>query len=128
MTATEIGFLVKIYRDAMKWSQETLAELSGRTVRTIQRVEAGHPTNLDTRRAIARGFQIPDLDFFPNRTRFRPPMKWIGKRLRFDRQYVVLDANVVDGRKIMAMLIDWHGSGAISTASSSELPGQHKMH
>ena len=35
MTPAEVGFLVKVYRDAMEWSQETLAELSGVTVRTI---------------------------------------------------------------------------------------------
>ena len=48
----------------MGWSQETLAELSGLTVRTIQRVEAGQTSSLDTRRALARGFEIPDTDVF----------------------------------------------------------------
>ncbi len=58
MTPAEVGFLVDVHRDAMEWSQETLVELSGLTVRTIQRVEAGQPSRLDTRRAIARGFKI----------------------------------------------------------------------
>jgi hypothetical protein len=43
MTPTEVGFLVKVYCNSMEWSQETLAELSWVTVRTIQRVEAGQP-------------------------------------------------------------------------------------
>jgi transcriptional regulator with XRE-family HTH domain len=122
MTPTEVGFLVKIYRDAMEWSQETLAELSGLTVRTIQRVEAGQPSSLDTRRAIARGFQIPDLDVFSKPNPFPTPEELEQQKAEFDRQYLVLDASMVDGRKIMAMLIDRQGHGAIGPGSTSELP------
>ena len=50
MTSEEIALLVNLYREAMEWSQETLAELSGLTVRTIQRVEAGQPSSIDARR------------------------------------------------------------------------------
>jgi hypothetical protein len=41
-----------------------LAGLAGLTERTIQRVEDGQPSSLDTRRAIARAFGIKDLDVF----------------------------------------------------------------
>jgi transcriptional regulator with XRE-family HTH domain len=122
MTPTELGFLVKNRRDAMKWSQEALADLSGLTVRTIQRVEAGQPSSLDTRRAIARGFQIPDLDVFSKPNPFPTAEELEQQKAEFDRQYLVLDASVVNGRKIMAMLIDWQGHGAISPGGSSELP------
>lgn len=122
MTPAEVGILVKIYRETMQWSQETLAELSGLTVRTIQRVEAGQPSSLDTRQAIARGFQIPDIDHFNKPTPFPTPEELEQQKAEFDRKYIVLDARVVDGRKIMAMLSDMQGYGAISPGSTDELP------
>jgi transcriptional regulator with XRE-family HTH domain len=122
MTPAEVGFLVKIYRDAMEWRQETLAELSGVTVRTIQRVEAGQPVSLDTRRAIARGFQIPDLDVFSKPDPFPTQQELERQKAEFDHKYLVLDASVVDGRKITAMLSDKQGHGAISPGSTIELP------
>jgi transcriptional regulator with XRE-family HTH domain len=109
MTPPEVGFLVKRYRDAMEWSQETLAELSRLTVRTIQRVEAGQPSNLDTRRALARGFQIPDLDVFSKPNPFPTSEELEKQKADFDRQYLVLDAHIADGRTIMAMLIEKQG-------------------
>jgi transcriptional regulator with XRE-family HTH domain len=122
MTPGEVGLLVKLYREAMEWSQETLAELSGLTVRTIQRVEAAQPSSLDTRRALARGFQIPDLDVFSKPNPFPTPEELEQQKADFDRQYLVLDAGVVDGRRIMAMLIERQGRGAIGPGSTVELP------
>ena len=122
MTPAEVGFLVKVYRDGMEWSQETLAELSGLTVRTIQRVEAGQPSSLDTRRAIARGFQIPDLDVFNKLNPFPTQEELDQQKADFDRKYLVLDASVVDGRKITSMLSDKQGHRAIGPGSTVELP------
>jgi transcriptional regulator with XRE-family HTH domain len=59
----EVARFVRIQRDANGWTQDTLAELSGLSVRTIQRVEDGQPSNIDTRRALARAFQLGDIDF-----------------------------------------------------------------
>lgn len=64
LSPIEIGVFVRARREANGWSQETLAELTGLNVRTIQRVEDGQPSSVDTRRAVARGFDFPDLDFF----------------------------------------------------------------
>lgn len=60
----EIGFLVRMFRESLQWSQETLAESCNVTVRTIQRVEKGEPSSFDTRRAIARAFEFEDIDYF----------------------------------------------------------------
>ena len=122
MTPTEVGVLVKRYREVMQWSQETLAELCGLTVRTIQRVEAGQPSSLESRRALARGFQIPDLDAFSKPNPFPTPEELVRQKAEFDREYLVLDAHVVDGRGIMAMLIEMRGFGAIGPGSIVELP------
>lgn len=64
LSPMEIGVFVRARREANGWSQETLAELSGLSARTIQRVEDGQPSSVDTRRALARGFEFPDIDFF----------------------------------------------------------------
>ncbi len=122
MTAAEVGLLVKAYREVMEWSQETLAELSGVTVRTIQRVEASQPASLDTRRALARGFQIPDLNVFNKPNPFPTQQELDQQKAEFDRNYLVLDASVVNGRGIVAALSDKRGYGAISPGSTDELP------
>jgi transcriptional regulator with XRE-family HTH domain len=64
LTPAELALFVKTRRSQLKWSQATLAELAGVTERTIQRVEKGEPSDLDTRRGLARAFQCEDLDVF----------------------------------------------------------------
>jgi transcriptional regulator with XRE-family HTH domain len=122
MTPAEVGMLVKIYRDAMEWSQETLAELSGVTVRTVQRIEAGQPSSLDSRRAIARGFESPDLDVFCKPTPFPTAEELEAQRAAFDREHIVLDAMKADGRKTISLLMDSPGYGAIGPGSTVDLP------
>lgn len=63
-TPAELAKFVKTMRDMNKWSQATLAEIARVTERTIQRVENGEPSSLDTRRALARAFGFEDLDAF----------------------------------------------------------------
>jgi transcriptional regulator with XRE-family HTH domain len=40
------------------WSQQQLAEVSGTSLRTIQRIEAGAPPSLETLRSLASVFEI----------------------------------------------------------------------
>ena len=47
------------------WSQEQLAERSGLSVRTIQRIEAGQPLGLASRDALARAFGVDPADLRP---------------------------------------------------------------
>lgn len=58
---------IKSLRLERGWSQEHLAELSGLSVRTIQRLERGEPAALETRRALAAAFGIPAADLMPTR-------------------------------------------------------------
>jgi transcriptional regulator with XRE-family HTH domain len=53
--------LVQKLRLQRGWSQEQLAEVSGVSVRTIQRLERGQPGSLETLKALAAVFEI-DLD------------------------------------------------------------------
>lgn len=59
-----LGFWVRCMRTSHKWSQEALAETSGLTPRTIQRIEAGEPVNAATRRSLARGLGYENYDVF----------------------------------------------------------------
>jgi transcriptional regulator with XRE-family HTH domain len=60
----ELANFIKLMREVNKWIQATLAEIARVTERTIQRVENGEPSSLDTRRALATAFGYEDLDVF----------------------------------------------------------------
>ncbi|OBX05977.1 hypothetical protein QV06_00010 [Gallibacterium genomosp. 3] len=49
---------VKILREKNGWTQETLAELTGLSIRTIYRVEKGDCVGLETWAALAAVFQV----------------------------------------------------------------------
>ena len=69
--------LIQKYRLQRGWSQEQLAELSGLSVRTIQRLERGQTPSLDSLNALAAVFNVdltrlkePEMDT-PLATDFR---------------------------------------------------------
>ena len=49
---------IKAWRDDRNWSQEDLAELSGVSVRTVQRIENGNATSRDSAASIAAAFNV----------------------------------------------------------------------
>lgn len=51
-------------RTQMGWTQERLADESGVTVRTVQRLEAGNDGSLDTLSRVATAFGVPVRDLF----------------------------------------------------------------
>ncbi|HHX83361.1 MAG TPA: helix-turn-helix domain-containing protein [Pseudomonadaceae bacterium] len=51
------------------WSQEQLAELTGLSTRTIQRIERGQPCSLETIKALAAVFEV-DLSTFKPEERY----------------------------------------------------------
>jgi transcriptional regulator with XRE-family HTH domain len=50
--------LIQKHRLQRGWSQEQLAELSGLSVRTIQRLERGQPASVESLKALASVFEI----------------------------------------------------------------------
>ena len=58
-----VEMLVRKLRLQRGWSQEQLAQLSGLSVRTIQRAERGYSQSLETRNALAAVFEV-DLSNF----------------------------------------------------------------
>lgn len=59
-----LAWWTRILREACQWSQEALAEACGLNVRSIQRIEAGEPTSISTRRSLARGLGYENVDTF----------------------------------------------------------------
>jgi transcriptional regulator with XRE-family HTH domain len=90
LTAQEVGAMVSVQRSDQGWTQETLAEIARVTVRTVQRVEKGHPSSADTRRSLARAFEFPDLDFFNKPLALPNPEKIKNERERLDRETVAI--------------------------------------
>jgi transcriptional regulator with XRE-family HTH domain len=65
------NMLVQKLRLQRGWSQEQLAELSGLSVRTIQRIERGLPASNETLKSLASVFEI---DFSTLQVTQEPPM------------------------------------------------------
>lgn len=76
MSGGNIAEAVKTRRLDRAWTQEQLAEIAGIAVRTVQRVEQGHPASLETCKAIAAAFgiDVADLRGPPDTTDGTPVM------------------------------------------------------
>ena len=59
-----LAFWTKCIRETSHWPQEVLAAAAGLDVRTIQRIEAGYPVSVTTRRALARGLGYDNPNVF----------------------------------------------------------------
>jgi transcriptional regulator with XRE-family HTH domain len=97
---------VRTSREKMGWTQETLAELAGLTPRTVQRVEAGTSSSPDTRRALARAFELPNIDAFE-----RSSLAPIDERLkseaeRLDRETVALELVTLPSARRLRQLVE----------------------
>jgi len=105
-TPAEVAFMVKAFREAHGWTQETLAELSGVAPRTIQRIECGDPSSVDSRRALARAFEMNDIDAF-NRAQEIPTAAEVeAKSEEIRRTHVTLDVDIIGSGKQLADLVE----------------------
>lgn len=116
ITREELALLCKMQRHFRGWSQETLAELSGLQVRTIQRVENAEASSPDTRRALARAFGAEDIDVLNKRTVF-PTIEAIEAKAKaekeaFDRDYIKLVIVPATGLLLIRELNGCGGFGA----------------
>ncbi|WP_319587585.1 helix-turn-helix domain-containing protein [uncultured Desulfobulbus sp.] len=50
------------------WSQQQLADASGLSVRTIQRLEAGNPASIESLKCLAAVFEVDSSTLHPERT------------------------------------------------------------
>lgn len=106
LTPEELAVLVKLYRDLRKWSQEQLAEIAGISTRTVQRVEEGIAASTDTRRALARGFDIEDIDVF-NKAYAIPTAEQIAEeKARFEKERLTLKGQRVCSGKQLGRFVE----------------------
>jgi transcriptional regulator with XRE-family HTH domain len=121
LTPEEIGAVVRAVRVMQGWTQEVLAELSGLQTRTIQRVEQGQPSSIDTRRALARAFGLPDLNYFNALRSFPTDEELQRQKEAFERDCLLLDAQKVTGRQLLSQMQDGPGYGCLALMSVAEL-------
>ena len=60
--------LIQKLRLKRGWSQQQLAEASGLSARTIQRIETGHPASVETLKSLAAVFEIDFSTLKPEQT------------------------------------------------------------
>lgn len=101
VTDAELAEIVKLMREARKWSQETLSAVSGLSVRTIQRVENGKPSDVDTRRALARAFEAEDIDTFNKPHVIPTPEQAEAIREKFEKEHLTLDNEVMTSGRVL---------------------------
>src|SRR5450830_1625024 len=92
LSIDEFAALIRSMREAFQWSQETLAELAGLNVRTVQRVENTKSASIDTRRALARAFEIEDIDAFNKPFAIPTEEEMAKEKARLERDYITLPA------------------------------------
>ena len=105
LTPNELAMLMKLFREMRQWSQEQLGEISGLSARTIQRVEDGQASSLDTRRALARAFEIEDIDAFNKPYAFPTEDEMKATKEKFDTENITLSAlPLTTGKELAAMV------------------------
>jgi transcriptional regulator with XRE-family HTH domain len=106
LTPSELAAAIKMLRLSRGWSQEQLAEISGLSVRTIQRIEQNMPSSFDTRRAIAKAFGCEDIDFL-NKLFVIPTEEQIAaEKKKFEQEYITLDVAPLTSGKQLAQLVE----------------------
>lgn len=115
LTPDELAAMVKFHRESRQWSQEQLADLSGLSVRTIQRVERGEASGFDTRRAIARAFEFEDIDALNKAFSIPTAEEMQAAKDEFDREHVTLKALPLETGKQLAKLAEAHSMDLSTT-------------
>ena len=116
ITPAELAVLVKSMRDELKWKQKNLAYYARVDERTIQRVENGKPSGLETRRGIARAFKI-DEDAFNKHIE-----KLKAHRAELDKTTVIIPImRIRDARTLRTMT---EGASAFDSEELGELSAE----
>lgn len=108
LTPAELAAVVKMFRELRQWSQEQLAEIARLSTRTVQRVEGGQPSDLDTRRAIARAFELEDIDMLNKPFAIPTPEELEAAREAFELEHITLDALPLTSGRQLAGLAEAH--------------------
>jgi len=120
LTTTELSALVKAFREVRLWSQEQLAEISGLSTRTVQRVEEGKTSSLDTRRALAGAFGFEDIDAFNKPYVIPTSEQMAAEKVRFEKERVTLKAVLLESGKQLGKLVE--GTSANMFSEAADMP------
>lgn len=124
LTNEELASIVKLFREVRQWSQEQLAEIARVSGRTVQRVEEGAPSSLDTRRALASAFGFEDIDAFNKPYAIPTNEQMAAERARFDKERVTLKAEQLNTGKELGKLMElasgYQFSEAVEMSSKAE--------
>lgn len=105
LTPAEVGACIRQFRQLRHWSQEQLAEISGLNVRTIQRVEQGDSASFDTRRALARAFDLNDIDALNKPFSLPTEEELKAAQAQFERDHITLAVTPVTTGRQLASLV-----------------------
>ena len=107
LTPFEVGLFIRAYREQRHWSQEQLGEISGLSVRTIQRVEQGQESSFDTRRALGVAFGFEDIDFLNKPLNLPTEEVLRAQQEEFEEENVVIPAHsLTTGRQLATLVAD----------------------
>src|SRR5947209_3274179 len=102
----DLAVMIRTLREIREWSQDTLSALSGLSIRTIERVECGEPSNTDTRQALARAFELGDIDAFNKPFHLPDPKQMQAEKERFERNHVTLEAHMAASGRDLVRVFD----------------------
>jgi DNA-binding XRE family transcriptional regulator len=108
LTPAELAGVIKMFREMRQWSQEQLADVAGLSTRTVQRIETGKPSDLDTRRALARAFEAQDIDMFNKPYVIPTEEEMKAARAQFEREHMTLAAYPLTTGRQLAGLVELH--------------------
>ncbi|WP_038487636.1 helix-turn-helix domain-containing protein [Janthinobacterium agaricidamnosum] len=106
LTHEELAALIKLFRHIRGWSQEQLADISGLSARTIQRIEQNAPSSLDTRRAIAKAFEFEDIDALSKPFMIPTDEEVAEAKKKFDSENIMLKATALTTGRQFARLVE----------------------
>jgi len=121
ISTRDLADIIRAFREMRQWSQDTLSAISKLSIRTIQRVENGEPSNGDTRRALALAFELKDADVFNKPFSLPNPEQIKAEAERLKREHVTLNAQVAGSGQELVRLIEQ--ADANSSSSAVELEG-----
>lgn len=127
LTATEFGAVIKTFRESRRWTQQQLAEIAGISSRTLQRVERGQPADFDTKRALARAFDLDDIDVFNKPFAIPTAEELVRRQQDFDRSHITLTARPIETGRQLATLAQVCAADMCEPGGDIELPAQEEF-
>jgi transcriptional regulator with XRE-family HTH domain len=106
LSKSELGLVIRHFRETRQWSQDTLAQLAHSTERTIQRIEAGSGASVHTLRALAAAFDFKDIDAFTKPMVIPTDEQLQAAREQFEKDYVVSSALKPESGRCLAKLAE----------------------